>query len=408
MDSSTCRSVFASTATDDAPPALVLELAKRICNGHVVKSAKQTPLESRQEISTGTARFESVTTDDISVTLLARGGYNDVWLVKATFRAQSAHFVLRLPNEDSLEPHQIRNEVGWLRYIANEAPEIPRPEVYEFLDQPRGDRPPFILEEYVDAPRLSDVWMSFSETDKDDIARQIAELIVRLGELRFDCIGGMTPGGTLGPTVEGAKLFKGRSKFHDPACYDLGPYRSIQEYILAQYDKEIYYYTHASDDIVDQDLFCKVSQSDYVEELKRERIAAESELDRSPRMEPFVLCHNDLHSRNVLMNGTKVAAIIDWEFAGAYPLSELNADTFEVMEWESEEAGDEILRWGRRIRSELVPGIATERRWDPKDIVLLTSAGDQLLQSARVEMCPSGIGESDLDEDAGIAADNEG
>lgn len=42
------------------------------------------------------------------------------------------------------------------------------------------------------------------------VARQIAEVIVKLGEITFDGIGGLLLNHTLGPTVEGTKLFKGR------------------------------------------------------------------------------------------------------------------------------------------------------------------------------------------------------
>lgn len=39
--------------------------------------------------------------------------------------------------------------------------------------------------------------------------------------------------------------------------------------------------------------------------------------------EPFVLVHGDFHGRNIIMRGTQVQAVLDWEFAGAYPLGEL-------------------------------------------------------------------------------------
>jgi hypothetical protein len=37
-------------------------------------------------------------------------------------------------------------------------------------------------------------------------------------------------------------------KFHSPKHYDVGPYKPTKEYALAYHDKEIYYYTHASDE----------------------------------------------------------------------------------------------------------------------------------------------------------------
>ncbi|KAK3686515.1 hypothetical protein LTR37_019762 [Vermiconidia calcicola] len=271
--------------------------------------------------------------------------------------------------------------------MAKHCPEIPVPGVYDYNDGSGDGRPPFIAEHYIDTNSLADAWMTFSAAEKDEVARKIAEMVVRLGEIRFDTIGGMKPHGTLGPTVEGAKLFKGRDAYHDPVYYDIGPYDSIKHYILAYLDKEIYYYSHADDTVLDQDLFEEIKPAEFVRTLKEKRASVEAELDASPRTEPFVLCHNDLQGRNILMRGTEIAAVIDWEFAGSYPLSELNSDGMEVLEMVDDETEEECMRWSSKI-SELVEQVTRERGWAEDDIELLTSSGDRTLQSVRVEMMP--------------------
>jgi len=81
--------------------------------------------------------------------------------------------------------------------------------------------------------------MAFTPSQKLSITNQLATMIVDLAEVPFDMIGGLEPETfTLGPTVEGSKLFKGRGKFHSHGCYPIGPYRSTKEYILACYDRE--------------------------------------------------------------------------------------------------------------------------------------------------------------------------
>ncbi len=51
--------------------------------------------------------------------------------------------------------------------------------------------------------------------------------------------------------------------------------------------------------------------------------------------EPFVLVHGDFNGQNIMMRGTDVVAVIDWEFSGAYPLSELvGADIVTVIRME--------------------------------------------------------------------------
>ena len=257
---------------------------------------------------------------NVQIALLASGAYNDVWLVRS-----SSHppFVLRVPNADSLQPHQTRNEVGWLAYMAQHCPEIPVPTIFDYSDGSSGDGLAFIAEQYIGAKSLSDVWSTYTNLEKGEVARKVAELVVRLAEMRFDAIGGMTQDGTLGPTVEGCKLFKGRDAFHDPACYDVGPYDSIPQYILAYYDKEIHYHSHADPVVLDEYIFEDVDVADFVQTLREKRTAVEVQLEQNPRSEPFVLCHNDLQGRNILMHGTAIAAVIDWEFAGAFPISEV-------------------------------------------------------------------------------------
>lgn len=70
----------------------------------------------------------------------------------------------------------------------------------------------FIVQEYIDGNPLSSSWNGYTEDEKRQVAQQIANIIVNMGEIRFDQIGSFTgdAGALLGPTVEGSKLFKGR------------------------------------------------------------------------------------------------------------------------------------------------------------------------------------------------------
>lgn len=386
----------------EAPPRII-SLARPLLNklgkhqkaGH--SSLAHTTTEPIQDNPHRLAFVDhSTELDDPQVTLIAQGGYNDVWLVQAEHVCESSGkrerdpkvpFVLRVPNEDSLKPHQIQNEVGWLAYMAKHCPEIPVPVVYEYSDGSNDSDSPFIAEQYMDAESLCVAWKTYTESEKDEVARKLAELVVRLGDLRFEAIGGMTPDGSLGPTVEGAKLFKGRDSFHNLTCYSIGPYDSIKQYILAYYDKEIYYHSHADDSVLDPDLFEDVTPTDFAHTLKEKRALVEVELERSPRSEPFVLCHNDLQARNILMDGTNIAAVIDWEFAGSFPLSELCDGGIEVLEIVDEESEEECFHWCEKI-SKLVGQVAMERGWKPSDVELLTGGGDSVLQGVRVEMIP--------------------
>lgn len=118
-------------------------------------------------------------------------------------------FVLRLPKQNSLLPYQVVNEVTCLSIISSHCRDIPVPKVHAFAtDAPNA----FIAEEYIDGEALSSCWNRYTEDEKRQIAHRIAQIIVDMGEIRFDGIGGFTGGADclLGPTMEGCKLFKGR------------------------------------------------------------------------------------------------------------------------------------------------------------------------------------------------------
>lgn len=228
--------------------------------------------------------------------------------------------------------------------------------------------------------------MTFTESQKNSIARKLAIIVVDLVQVRFDMIGGLDPEGfNAAPTVEGPKLFKGRGKFHENKRYPIGPYKSTKDYMPACYDKEIYYYTHASDDDIDADFFEDTSITVFIEQLRRKR-AALAATDMPD--EPFVLTHGDFHGQNILMKGDQIAVVIDWEFAGSYPLSETLSDGgINVVEADSEELDDENTVWDKKIRS-FIYELAMERKWEHKDIDLLMGDGNPELGRARSEMFP--------------------
>jgi aminoglycoside phosphotransferase (APT) family kinase protein len=71
----------------------------------------------------------------------------------------------------------------------------------------------------------------------------------------------------------------------------------------------------------------KISVEDFVREKRRFL-----EVNYVAGNEPFVLVHGDFNGRNIMMQGTKVVAVLDWEFPGAYSLSELvGVDILEVV-----------------------------------------------------------------------------
>ena len=179
-----------------------------------------------------------------------------------------------------------------------------------------------------------------------------------------------------------------QDKFHSSAYYDIGPYKTTKDYVLACYDKEIYYYSHASEEDIDEDLFEEVTVKDFVESLEAERkTVVEDDAAFSPE-EPFVLVHGDLHGRNIMVKDGSIVAVLDWEFAGVYPLSELLGGVgVDVLEMETEEDVDENNKWSDIIVN-LAGEVAKSKDWDDRRLALLLSTGNPELQKVRIEMFP--------------------
>ncbi|KAG1763324.1 hypothetical protein EDD22DRAFT_969490 [Suillus occidentalis] len=199
------------------------------------------------------------------------------------------------------------------------------------------------------------------------VALKIALIIVDMAETRFSAIGG----------------FASPTNSSRDACYPIDPYRTTKEYILACYDEEIYYYTHAPAFDIDSDLFEVTSLEDFVQQLRNKKSQLETSFVAED--EPFVLVLGDFHGRNTIMYGTQVQAILDWEFAGAYPLSELLGRMgVDVMEPDDDELDENVL-WSRAI-VRMVEETARQRGCDAKELALSLGNGDRVLGEARTDV----------------------
>ena len=183
---------------------------------------------------------------------------------------------------------------------------------------------------------------------------------MELGEVRFDVIGGLTLTHTLGPTVEGVKLFRGRSKYFSRSCYYIRPYSTTRAYVLACYDREIYCYSHAPNEDIDWDLFETTSKDKFISDLKTSPDSLAASPSTGLSEEPFSLVHGDINGRNIIMHDKPITTVIDWELAGIYPISEIEAGHVDVVEMVDDESVDEGWKWNDIIM-ELVAGKARER-----------------------------------------------
>ena len=125
----------------------------------------------------------------------------------------------------------------------------------------------------------------------------------------------------------------------------------------------------------------------FVQQLQDKRSSLEAYY--TPVDEPFVLVHGDFNGRNIMMQGTDIVAVLDWEFSGAYPLSELiggvGVDVLEVIDEESEE---ENSKWNDKILG-MVAATARKRGWPENEVAMLAGSGDPIVGYAGTEMFPA-------------------
>ncbi|OJJ87362.1 phosphotransferase family protein [Aspergillus glaucus CBS 516.65] len=332
------------------------------------------------------------------------GGYNHVWLVVySTDRSQGGSqdnkFILRISREvASLQPYQIRHEVACLHFLKENVPQIPVPKVYAWDDGTSNSGPAFIAQEFIKGQKLSVVWPDLTEEQKTVISREIASVIVDLGETRFDCgIGGLAINAPAGPTIEAAKIFNGRTKFHSPDFYNIGPYTESKGYIQACYDREISFYTHAGEADLEPiaEAFEETSVSSFISQLQRERdaILEDDSVFQKIDAEPLVLVHEDFHSSNMLVLDGHLVGVLDWEFSGVYPLSELlgaaailqisGPRRYENEEWTEQEE----MKWQGHYLEE-IQRVTRQRGWTEQDITTVMGGGHYILQKARSVMFP--------------------
>lgn len=162
--------------------------------------------------------------------------------------------------------------------------------------------------------------------------------------------------------------------------------------MIACYDGEICYYTNASAEDLDEDLFESTSREKFIESLRTARDTLSSDTSSFIPQEPFALVHGDFCGRNMMVHKGHISAIIDWEFAGSYPLSELLGGVgVELFELEDDNLL-EYRQWSDQIRDVMVEKVRS-KGWDEDKVALLVGQGNRELQLARREMIP-------MDDDA--------
>jgi thiamine kinase-like enzyme len=90
----------------------------------------------------------------------------------------------------------------------------------------------------------------------------------------------------------------------------MGPYSSVAEFVKAQIMNKILIMGR-------QEYVC---DGTYDKDILSYLLSVYDNIKDEDFNNKIVLCHNDLNMRNIMVKDNKITAIIDWEYAGFYPI----------------------------------------------------------------------------------------
>lgn len=185
---------------------------------------------------------------------------------------------------------------------------IPVPEIYNaYIDPATGHAR--IVMEFVEGERLAEAWDNFDADQKQQVLEQLRNFMSQLRNMKENFIGSVD-----GTACED-QLFS-----EDIGAY--GPYKDESEF---------------NDGIITA--LKDTLTSGWVDKVCDMVIALKGH--------DIVMTHGDLSPRNIIVQGTKVVAILDWEMSGFYPeyweyVKALYRPAWE-SNWIKDKAVDQIL-----------------------------------------------------------------
>lgn len=186
---------------------------------------------------------------------------------------------------------------------------IPVPEVYNaYRDDASGHVR--IVMEFIEGEKLEDVWPTFDSAQKQCIVGQLREYFTELRQVKGTFIGSVDGSACEDPTFDGN-------------LGGYGPYQTEEEF-----SNGIIKALRQAQTGPFVDLICEMIHT----LMKNHEI---------------VLTHGDFAPRNILVKGTIVVGILDWELAGYYPeyweyFKALRRPPWECQ-WMKDKAVDQIL-----------------------------------------------------------------
>ncbi|KAK3823234.1 MAG: hypothetical protein J3Q66DRAFT_397697 [Benniella sp.] len=214
-----------------------------------------------------------------------------------------------------------QSEVATLQFVA-ERTIIPAPKVYAWDADPNNPvGAEYILLEKIPGERLSDRWEGLSEDEKKHVIGQLVDIQLQLFHTTFDKVGSLFKNADndsyeVGILVDQLLYLNARGKM----VLDRGPWDSTEEYLIGLVHSSSAFLDHPdapNDDDYDERNVDRIRNACQPLEEAIQTFPSFQPMDVSP--ERFCLQHMSLHRANIMVEGTKVTSIIEWEEAGVYP-----------------------------------------------------------------------------------------
>lgn len=215
-------------------------------------------------------------------------------------------------------PTPLKTEVKTIEYLAHHT-EIPVPTILR--DWVDGENRYMVLMERVKGQTLENAWPTLSKPEKETIADQVAEAIRQLRSFESAAIQGIDHG----PIYSGWL-------FRDPKK-PFGPFSSDSEL----WDSLLPWFHQPPTRVFPE-------------------LALRSFRKRLPKCRPYILIYRDLNIGNIMVENGRLTGILDWEYAGYFPV---------WWEYVALHIGlsDADAEWKKLVRQRMEPHVEGRQFW---------------------------------------------
>ncbi|KAG0364492.1 kinase-like domain-containing protein [Gamsiella multidivaricata] len=191
----------------------------------------------------------------------------------------------------------------------------------------------YIIMDRLPGVPLDSVWEDLSQDEKKKVVDQVSEIFSRLRSINLKAIGNFVeaPSGeaTVGPLMESGG----------------GPFSSWGEFVAGNIKQETTYMLQSKDRFIETLPYLPRIEA-LVEKVKtgelEKRFGEKGTLLKRAKVDnPISFLHGDFEARNMLVIGTKITGLHDFEFAGGFPSEQEWCAGFEWLFARSEDPYDE-------------------------------------------------------------------